>query len=188
MQTNLLGENRPDLPEGMKYADEIVSAGEEQQLLRFISVLPLKPFQFVSGLQGNRRVISFGWRYDFNTQKIHTADPIPAALLGLRDKAASFAGMEAERMPHALVTEYAPGAGIGWHRDRPLFDEVVGFSLLAPCLFRLRRKTGAKWQRESFTVLPRSAYLLSGVSRHGWEHSIPLMRELRFSVTFRSLR
>jgi alkylated DNA repair dioxygenase AlkB len=87
-----------------------------------------------------------------------------------------------------LVTEYAPGAGIGWHKDRPAFDEVVGISLVAPCLFRLRRKAGAKWERKSFTARPRSAYLLSGASRHGWEHSIPPVQQLRYSLTFRSMR
>jgi hypothetical protein len=80
-----------------------------------------------------------------------------------------------------LVTEYAPSAGIGWHKDRPQFDQVIGVSLLEPCLFRLRRKAGSTWERISFTAQLRSAYLLSGASRHGWEHSIPAVKELRYS-------
>jgi alkylated DNA repair dioxygenase AlkB len=186
-QPTLFGEHHPELPEGMKYTDDIVSPAEEKKLVAFITTLPLKPFEFVGGLKGNRRVVSFGWRYDFGSHTMDKAEAIPDALIGLRDKAAAFAGLPAERMQHALVTEYAPGAGIGWHKDRPVFEQVVGISLVAPCLFRLRRKAGAKWERKSFTAHPRSAYLLSGASRHGWEHSIPPMRELRYSVTFRSL-
>ena len=94
--------------------------------------------------------------------------------------------MQSEVLQQVLVTEYAPGAGIGWHKDRPQFEQVVGVSLLAPCNFRLRRKAGEKWERKSFTAQPRSAYLLSGTSRHCWEHSIPAVKKLRYSVTFRS--
>jgi alkylated DNA repair dioxygenase AlkB len=187
-QSDLFGEAHPDLPEGMKYADGIVSAAEEQALVGYIAALPLKPFEFVGGLKGNRKVISFGWHYDFGAHKLGKAEPIPGALIGLRGKAAAFAGLDADRIQHVLVTEYAPGAGIGWHKDRPAFDEVVGISLVAPCLFRLRRKAGAKWERKSFTARPRSAYLLSGASRHGWEHSIPPVQQLRYSLTFRSMR
>jgi alkylated DNA repair dioxygenase AlkB len=91
-----------------------------------------------------------------------------------------------------LLTEYGPGAGIGWHKDRSVFGEVVGISLLSPCVFRLRRKTALKpratWQRLSLTLAPRSAYLLSGPARSDWEHSIPEVESLRYSVTFRNLR
>src|SRR4051794_14567833 len=170
----------------MTYAEEIISPAEEQKLTRYIGTLPLKPFEFVGGLTGNRKVISFGFRYDFGAHKREQADDIPAPLLALREQAAAFGRIPAERLQQVLVTEYAPGAGIGWHKDRPPFDQVIGVSLQAPCLFRLRRKAGAKWERKSFTAQPRSAYLLSGASRHGWEHSIPRLKELRYSVTFRS--
>jgi alkylated DNA repair dioxygenase AlkB len=87
-----------------------------------------------------------------------------------------------------LVTEYAPGAGIGWHRDKPMFDQVAGISLLSPCLLRFRRRLGTAWERVSLTAEPRSAYLLQGPSRMEWEHSIPAVDSLRYSVTFRSFK
>ena len=172
----------------MSYAEEIITHAEETRLASHIAALPLKPFEFVGGLTGNRRVISFGFRYDFGAHKLEPAEEIPAPLLLLREQAAAFAGNEPERLQQVLVTEYAQGAGIGWHKDRPQFDQVIGVSLLAPCLFRLRRKAGLTWERKSFTAQPRSAYLLSGIARHGWEHSIPALKELRYSVTFRSFR
>jgi alkylated DNA repair dioxygenase AlkB len=187
-QADLFGAPAQDLPEGMRYAEEVISKADEERLARFIATLPLKPFEFVAGLKGNRRVVSYGWRYDFGTHKLDQADDIPPPLLSLRQQAAAFARMPAATLQQVLVTEYAPGAGIGWHKDRPMFDEVVGISLLTPCNFRLRRKTGTTWERKSFTAQPRSAYLLSGVSRHQWEHSIPPLGELRYSVTFRSFR
>ena len=178
----------PELPDGMTYAEDIIPRSEEQRLTHYIVMLPLRPFEFVGGLQGNRKVISFGFRYDWGGHSLEQAAEIPPPLLAMRERAAAFAGLAPQRLQQVLVTEYAPGAGIGWHKDRPQFDQVIGVSLLAPCLFRLRRKAGAQWERKSFTAQPRSAYLLSGAARHGWEHSIPPLKELRYSVTFRSFR
>jgi alkylated DNA repair dioxygenase AlkB len=188
LQPSLFGEEQSRLPDGMRYREDIISAEDEQVLAAFIASLPLKPFEFVGGFQGNRRVVSFGWRYDFNAHQLQKSDDIPSELVGLRQKAARFAGMAAGAFQQALVTEYAPGAGIGWHKDRPVFGEVIGVSLLAPCRFRLRRKAGATWERASFLAQPRSAYLLSGVARTQWEHSIPPLDRLRYSVTFRNFR
>jgi alkylated DNA repair dioxygenase AlkB len=89
---------------------------------------------------------------------------------------------------HALVTEYSPGAAIGWHKDKAEFDQVVGVSLLAPCRFRFRRKRGSEWERAAVTLLPRSVYLLDGAARSEWEHSIPGVEELRYSITFRNFK
>jgi alkylated DNA repair dioxygenase AlkB len=188
LQASLFPQEPPALPSGMRYADDLISAADEQALARHIAALPLKPFEFVGGLRGNRRVASFGWRYDFNSHQLDEAADIPDFLLALRQQAAAFAGMQPARFQQVLVTEYAPGAGIGWHRDRPMFGEVIGISLLAPCPFRLRRKVGTTWERMSLVAQPRSAYLLAGPSRDEWEHSIPPMRELRYSVTFRNFR
>ena len=174
-------------PERFHYQADILPPEEEQELVKRIRVLPLKEFEF-HGYVGKRRTISFGWHYDFGDSRLKQTEGLPAFLLPLRERAASFAGLMAEDLPHALVTEYGPGTAIGWHRDKGVFDEVVGISLLSPCNFRFRRKSGSTWQRYSLTVEPRSAYLLRGESRTVWEHSIPGVDSLRYSITFRSLR
>jgi len=175
------------LPAGFRYKPQFLSGQEELELLRQIERLPFERFQF-HGFLGKRRVVSFGWRYDFNDRQVRKADDLPAFLLPLRDRAAAFAGLEPGDLQHALVTEYAPGAGIGWHRDKAVFDEVIGISLLSACDFRLRRKIGSTWERATVIAEPRSAYLLSGPARTEWEHSIPAMDCLRYSVTFRKFR
>ena len=144
-------------------------------------------FEF-RGYVGRRRTVSFGWEYDFSTEQVRPTQDIPDFLLPLREQAASFAGLEASDLPHALVTEYQASAAIGWHKDKGVFGDVVGISLLAPCVFRLRRRKGAIWERASVTAEPRSAYLLRGSAREEWEHSIPAVESLRYSVTFRTLR
>jgi alkylated DNA repair dioxygenase AlkB len=140
------------------------------------------------GFFGNRRIVSYGWRYDYAGRALKESDPMPDFLLPLRDAAGRFAGLPAESFQQALVTEYAPGAGIGWHRDKPMFEDVVAFSLLAPCTLRLRHKDDGGWIRRSQLVAPRSAYLLRGPARFAWEHSIPPLTALRYSITFRTFR
>ena len=176
----------PGYPEGFKYQAGLISASEEDDLLSEIRTLPFKQFEF-HGYVGNRRTVSFGWGYDFKTESLQPADDIPAFLLGLREKVARFAAVAPDLLQQALAIEYDPGAGIGWHRDKAVFGEVVGVSLGSSCRFRLRRKAGAKWERVSLTAEPRSAYLLSGPSRTEWEHSIPPVDTVRYSVTFRNL-
>jgi alkylated DNA repair dioxygenase AlkB len=176
-----------DLPEGFKYETEIITPKLEAELVENFKPLPFKEFEF-QGYLGKRRVVSFGWRYDFTDRILHRSRDIPDFLLSLRAIAAGFAGMDPEKLQHVLVTEYDRGAPIGWHRDRPEFGQIVGVSLLSSCTFRLRRKVGTKWERRSFTAEPRSAYLMSGPSRTEWEHSIPPVESLRYSVTFRNLR
>jgi alkylated DNA repair dioxygenase AlkB len=175
------------LPEGFKYRRELISGAEEEQLVQQVGILPFKEFEF-HGFLGKRRVVSFGWRYDFSERELQKANDIPQFLLPLRARAAEFAGLGPLDLQHVLVTEYAAGAAIGWHRDKAVFAEVVGFSLLAPCRFRLRRKRGDKWERAAITAEPRSAYLLAGPARMEWEHSIPPVEQLRYSITFRNLR
>jgi alkylated DNA repair dioxygenase AlkB len=186
MQLDLLSVPRA-LPEGMRYEPEIFSAKAESDIIEQVRGLNLREFEF-QGYRGKRRVISFGMHYDFTDSRLEQTEDMPAFLLPLRDLAARFAGLEPVQLPHVLITEYSPGAGIGWHRDRPVFDDVIGLSLASSCLFRLRRKTGTKWERVTLDVEPRSAYLLRGPSRHLWEHSIPASERLRYSITFRSLR
>lgn len=184
-QPDLFASESP--PEGFAYAEGRIDAALEKALLRTIGTLPFKPFEF-HGFFGNRRVVSYGWRYDYAGRALRESDPMPDFLQPLRVAAARFAGLPAERFQQALVTEYAPGAGIGWHRDKPMFEDVVAFSLLAPCTLRLRHKEAGGWARRSQAVAPRSAYLLRGPARFEWEHSIPPLGELRYSVTLRTFR
>jgi alkylated DNA repair dioxygenase AlkB len=175
------------LPAGFRYEPNLVSPSDEETLLRYVRELPFKNFEF-HGHVGKRRVVFYGWRYDFNQGGLREADEIPSFLLPLREVAAGFAEMPAAQLQHVLVTEYEPGAAIGWHHDKAVFGDVIGISLLTPCAFRLRRKIGTKWDRASLTVEPRSAYVLRGPSRTEWEHSIPSVDSLRYSITFRSMR
>ncbi len=177
----------PDLPQGFVYRPEFISPEEERDLVGGLADLPFKEFEF-QGYTGKRRVVSFGWQYVFDGSGLRKADDMPAFLLPLRARAAAFAGMAAEDLQHVLLTEYGPGAAIGWHKDRSVFGRTVGISLLSPCRFRFRRKSGAKWERASLIAHPRSAYLLAGASRSDWEHSIPAVESLRYSITFRNLR
>jgi len=185
-QPSLFGPD-PALPEGFTYQPELLSAECEQLLLQRLAELPLRGFEF-QGFTGKRRVTSFGWEYDFNDRTLREAAALPGYLLPVRESAATFAGLAPEQLPHVLITEYAPGAGIGWHRDKGVFGDVVGISLGSPCRFRLRRNAGERWERVSLQLEPRSAYLLRGPSRTEWEHSIPEAEALRFSLTFRTLR
>ena len=173
-------------PEGFRYQTDIVAPADEEQLLANIRTLPFREFEF-HGFTGKRRVVSFGWKYDFSERELQKVDDIPAFLLEVRELAARFADLEARDLQHVLVTEYDAGAGIGWHRDKAVFGDVIGISLLASCTFRLRRKIGTKWERVSLVAEPRSAYLLRGESRTIWEHSIPEVETLRYSITFRNL-
>jgi len=177
----------PVLPEGFRYEPAFLAPDEERDIVRHVEALPFQAFDF-HGFLGKRRVVSFGWKYDFNERQLHKADDVPAFLLPLRKRAAAWAGLDPAAFQHALVTEYSPGSGIGWHRDKAVFEEVVGVSLLAPCDFRFRRRRGDRWERATIVAEPRSAYLLAGPSRTEWEHSIPAVDRLRYSITFRNFR
>lgn len=183
---DLFGSGRA-LPAGLKYRPGLLSGEEERALVERIEPLPFAAFQF-HGHVGKRRVVSFGWRYDFAEARLHEAEGIPDFLLPVRDKAARFAGVDPDAFVHVLVTEYPAGAAIGWHKDKGVFGTVAGISLLSPCVFRLRRRQGAAWERASLLAEPGSAYLLEGPSRTEWEHSIPPVEGLRYSITFRSLK
>ena len=182
----LFPEAGPSLPEGFRYREEVLSAVEERELLERISTLPLQEFEF-HGFTARRRTISFGWHYDFARARLEEAEPIPGWLLPVRTAAAELAGLGPDLLPHVLILEYGPGATIGWHRDKAAFGDVIGVSLRSACRFRLRRKAGSKWERAALTLEPRSMYLLRGPSRTEWEHSIPAVDELRYSITFRTL-
>jgi alkylated DNA repair dioxygenase AlkB len=174
------------MPAGFRYAPDLIGAAEEARLTDAFAVLPFKEFEF-HGFRGKRRVVSFGFRYDFNGGGLTEAEPTPRFLFPVRERAAAFAGLAPERLQHVLITEYRPGAAIGWHRDRANFGDVIGVSLLSPCTFRMRRRHGSGWERAAMR-LDRSVYLMRGPSRDEWEHSILAVDELRYSITFRSMR
>jgi alkylated DNA repair dioxygenase AlkB len=212
-------ESDTKLPEGLRYRSQLITPAEEESLIARVSALPFKEFKF-HGFKGRRRTVSFGWQYEFSGRgRLLKANAIPQMFLPLRVIAAEFAQIEPDSLQHVLVVEYRPGAGIGWHRDKPVFGEVVGVSLLAPCVLRFRRnlcneKDGnrtrevtakcdggrfdpdklqsvsakTKWDRVNLLAEPRSAYHLTGPARSEWQHSIPCVDELRYSITFRNLR
>lgn len=172
--------------EGFRYQAELLDQSDEQALLTHVQTLPFRDFEF-HGYTGKRRVVSFGWQYDFTGAKLRKVDDVPDFILPLRIRAASFAGLEPKTFEQAMVTEYGPGAGIGWHRDKAVFGEVVGISLLAPCVLRFRRKFGEKWDRVNVLAEPRSAYHLTGPARAEYQHSILRVDALRYSITFRTM-
>ena len=149
--------------------------------------MDLAPFQF-GQWEGKRRVVWFGWKYDYDARKIRKASDVPDWLQPVASKIERFDDLEPGSIVQVLVTEYAAGAGIGWHRDKPHFDKIYGLSLLSGCKFRFRRRTGSKWERLTLDVAPRSIYRLTGDSRHVWEHSIPSVDALRYSITFRTMK
>jgi alkylated DNA repair dioxygenase AlkB len=175
----------PAAPQGFVYRDDVVTVEEEQALVARFRDLPFKPFEF-HGFLGNRRVVSFGWRYDFSSAVLQPSYPIPPFLLSLRERAAVFANILSDTLQQVLINEYAPGAGIGWHRDKAMFEDVIAISLGGSCTLRLRRKQGGGWERAAQEVHPRSAYLLRGPVRREWEHSVPPVDRQRYSVTFRN--
>lgn len=177
----------PPAPEGFRYRDGVVSPAEEARLVARLATLPFEPFQF-RGFEGRRRVVSFGQRYDFNGPGLVAAQTMPDWLLPVRDRAADLAGLSPDAFAHVLINEYREGAPIGWHRDRPVFDKVVGVSLLSPTVMRFRRRAGDRFERINTQLAPRSAYLLDGPARWDWEHSLPEAKAHRYSITFRNLR
>lgn len=186
-QTDLFGRDDAGLPDGLVYRPDLVDAAEEAALMERIAALPLEPFQF-HGFEGNRRTVSFGMEYKFDGSGLRETEPFPDWLLSVRDRAATLAQVDPNAFVHALIIEYAPGAGIGWHRDRPVFGDVVGVSLGAEAPIRFRLKEGTKWRRFTLPAEPRSAYLLRGPARTEWEHSIAPVSALRYSITLRTLR
>jgi len=171
---------------GLRYEEDLISEAEEKTFLNRLMTLELAPFRF-HGFVGNRKTQSFGWRYDFDDASFTRTEAVPEWLQPVRERAAQIAGVQPHDFVHVLIARYDPGAGIGWHRDRDVFDKVVGISVNTPATLRFRQRTGSGFRRASLRVEPRSAYLISGESRWEWEHSIAPGDQLRFSITFRTL-
>jgi alkylated DNA repair protein (DNA oxidative demethylase) len=175
-------------PDGYRYLEGFLDVADEELLLGEIRTLPFEAVVF-RGVTARRRVVHLGHRYDFEERGLAPGLPIPPAILDLRRRLAPIAERPADRFEEVLVTEYAPGATIGWHRDAPAFGStVLGVSLASACRMRFRRKRDEAWEVWERTLEPRSAYLLSGAARSTWQHSIPPTPDLRFSVTFRTIR
>ncbi|WP_225896982.1 alpha-ketoglutarate-dependent dioxygenase AlkB [Brevundimonas goettingensis] len=189
VQADLFGEpvaTGPAAPAGFRYWPDLLSEDEQARVVRALQALSFKPYEHL-GYLGNRRIAAFGRRYDLARQALEAAEPWPAFLQELLGQLTDRAGLPAEDFVQALVNEYQPGAGIGWHRDRPVYGRILGVSLLSPSIMRLRQKRGAGWTRAGAPLAPGSAYLLSGEVRRDWEHSITPMTALRYSITFRTL-
>jgi len=185
-QASLFDDPAPG-PPGFVYRPDAITRAEEAALAKAVGRLDLRAFE-MRGYSARRRVAYFGRRYDDGARGLTDGPPIPDFLQALREKAADLAGVTPDALVHALINEYPPGAPIGWHRDRPAFGQVVGFSLLSPAVMRFRRaREGGGWERRSLTLEPRSAYGLAGEARSVWEHSIPPVAALRYSITFRTL-
>jgi DNA oxidative demethylase len=171
---------------GLSQAGGFVTPGEEQLLIGSIDAAELSLFRF-HGWLGKRLTASYGWRYDFDDGSFAPVEAIPDWLLPLRAKAARFACLQPGELVQALLIRYDPGAGIGWHRDRPVFEHVLGISLGSPATMRFRRRRPGGFDRASAPLAARSIYHLTSQARHEWEHSIAPMAVTRWSITFRSL-
>lgn len=183
-------------PEGFHYRDEFVSVEHERALIAAIEQLEFAQVE-MRGVAARRRTVHYGWTYGYYSRRTETGPPLPAFLLPLRDQLAVWAGIDPEAFVEALVTEYPKGAPIGWHRDAPMFGDVIaGVSLMAASRMKLRPYVSPKHAElatprrttHEMELAPRSAYLLTGPARRDFEHSIPAVAALRYSVTFRTLR
>jgi alkylated DNA repair dioxygenase AlkB len=171
---------------GFAQAGQFITRDEETALITRIGEIELKPFRF-QGWLGKRLTATYGWRYDFDDASFGPADPMPDWLLPLRDRAAAFAALDPAELTQASINRYDPGAGIGWHRDRPVFEQVVGVSLGVPTVLRFRQRIPGGFRRANVPLAPGSAYLMEGEVRHDWEHSVPEQEATRWSVMFRNL-
>lgn len=171
---------------GLATKAEIISAEEEASLIAKIDAEGLSPFRFQQWT-GKRLTRSFGWSYDFESGRFAPTDPLPVWLEPVKARAAAFAGLTPDQLIQALLIRYDPGAGIGWHKDRAVFEHVVGISLGNAATLRLRQRTAGGFTRANAELAPRSIYHLTGEVRHQWEHSIAPMEVPRWSITFRSL-
>ena len=181
----------PQLPEGFTYQPGFITPEDEASLLAVVGELPLEEATY-KDYTARRRTVSYGGKYDYTRNVLNPMPPIPAFLMPLREKVARWLGIAPEDFVHGLVSEYRPGTPLGWHRDVPDFEAIVGVSLGGNARMKLRPyKPGERNSRQDVIALdlePRSAYSIRGVARWGWQHSIPATKELRYSITLRTAR
>lgn len=190
MQPGLFQDLPPALPEGAAYEDGFLSVPEEADLLKVVQALPLQEARYKQ-YTARRRVASYGGVFDYDTMELKPAGALPPELVGLRDRAAAWLGVRPEDFTHTLVAEYRPGTPLGWHRDVPQFECIVGISLGTPARLRFRPYPPEAPKREDIVTLelqPRSIYRLTGPARWDWQHGVPPVETLRWSITFRTPR
>jgi len=181
------------VPDGFIYRQNFISEAEEQALIREIQSVQLASFQYYQ-FTGKRRLASFGWQYEFGKNEITRAPDMPAFLLPLRTRAGKLFDIDPNSFSQSSIIEYSTGSPIGWHRDIAHFGVVVGISLGAACRMRFRKyhrvraKNSKRDETLSIELQPRSIYLMSGASRELWQHSIPPVKALRYSIMMRTLR
>jgi alkylated DNA repair dioxygenase AlkB len=175
-----------NLPEGLLYQPDFLSEVEEVHLINIFRELPFQAFDF-HGYTARRRVLEFGLEYDFTTRRATPTQSFPEFLSPMRERAAQFAGVSAATLVEGMVTEYSPGAPIGWHRDAPQFGTIIGISLASTSRMRFKPYK-AEGKPVALTLERRSIYLMRGPARWKFQHSIPAVKELRYSITFRTLR
>jgi alkylated DNA repair dioxygenase AlkB len=174
-------------PEGLVFETEIMTPAEEAAFLDEIKTLPFGPFR-MHGVDAKRRVVRFGLHYVAGAAAMTPASAFPISLEPLRSRAAAIIGIPPGLLSESLVTEYTPGAGIGWHRDSPPFGIVAGISLGGSCRMRFQPAEGQRRQTWALELPPRSLYVLTGSAREEWQHSISPVKESRWSITFRTLK
>jgi DNA oxidative demethylase len=188
-----------ELPPGFGVRRDFIDAAEERALVAAIERLEFSSVE-LRGVVAKRRTVHYGWSYRYGTRTAEPGVAIPGFLLPSRARAAAWAGIDAEAFGEALVTEYPAGAGIGWHRDAPMFGDVIaGVSLMSACRMKFRpyvspadlapaHQRPPRRATHEVDLPPRSAYLIAGIARRDFEHSIPETAGLRYSITFRTLR
>jgi alkylated DNA repair dioxygenase AlkB len=185
-----------DVPSGFEYRPEFLTGDEEADLLRAVAAITFSAVEMRGGV-ARRRTAHYGWTYGYTRRATEPGEPMPPFLLPLRDRVAAWAGLPAEAFAEALLTEYPPGAPIGWHRDAPMFDVIAGISLGSACRMQfrpyvspsvLRHVEGPRRSTHAIGLAARSAYIIRGIARREYEHHIPPVNALRYSVTFRTLR
>jgi alkylated DNA repair protein (DNA oxidative demethylase) len=183
----VLFERGPEAPEGLIFERDFLTIAEQNDLIEVIRTLPFGEVR-MHGVVAKRRVAHFGLRYAFTSHQLSPASEIPDEFSAIRGRAAQLAGVDPHAFSEVLVTEYPPGAGIGWHRDAPPFGIIAGISLAADCTMRFRKGIGGQRHTSAVNLPRRSLYVLAGTARTEWQHSIAPIAELRYSITFRTLK